>query len=119
MLPTHPLMPSPPSFQVELTCRVAVLLLRLHHAQLVATPSARPMLVRLRRRLRGGVQGLKDVLGFNLAALQHLQRMVKERSSVSNDEDGFFFNSSSSGGAKASKPGVLGGKSKRGGGAKR
>ena len=27
-------------------------------------------------------QGLKDVLGFNVAAMQHLQRLVRERRGV-------------------------------------
>eukprot|EP00798_Chlamydomonas_sp_ICE-L_P003606 gene3606-13690_t len=75
--------------QIELTCRVAVLLLRLHHSQLVSTPSARPMLQQLRRRLRTGVQGLKNTLGFNLAALTHLQRLNLEKSNVT-DPDNYF-----------------------------
>lgn len=65
--------------QVELCCRVSTLLVRLHHPQLVATPSARPALVQLQLLLRQRVQGLKDTMGFNLAALQHLKRSVKER----------------------------------------
>ena len=65
--------------QTELCCRVSALLLRLHHPQLVATPSARPALIQLQMLLRQRVQGLKDTMGFNLAALQHLTRSVKER----------------------------------------
>lgn len=65
--------------QVELLCRVATLLLRLHMQQLSATPGARPVLTALQGLLRGRVQGLKDTLGFNLAALEHLQRRVRER----------------------------------------
>jgi U3 small nucleolar RNA-associated protein 12 len=42
--------------QAELACRVAVLLLRLHHAQFVATPGARHVLVKLQRRLRTAMQ---------------------------------------------------------------
>lgn len=72
--------------QVELTCRVAVMLLRLHHAQLVSTPSARHTLVLLHKRLRPAVQKLKDTLGFNLAALRHLQRSAKEDAGI-NDAD--------------------------------
>lgn len=59
---------------VELCCRAAALLLRLHHAQLVATPAARGALTALQARLRGAAQGLKDTLGFNVAALRHLRR---------------------------------------------
>jgi U3 small nucleolar RNA-associated protein 12 len=64
--------------QVELSCRVAVLLLRLHHAQLMATPGARGTLVQLHTRLRSALQRERDVLGFNVAALRHLTRAAKE-----------------------------------------
>ena len=77
--------------QVELCCRVSTLLVRLHHPQLVATPSARPALIQLQTLLRTRVQGLKDTMGFNLAALQHLKRSVKENQAgltVSLDDSG-------------------------------
>lgn len=64
--------------QVELACRVAVLLVRLHHKQIVATPSARPVLVRVRGLMQTALQKKKDVMGFNLAAIRHLQRLVLE-----------------------------------------
>lgn len=67
---------------VELSCRTATLLLRLHHAQLVAAPSARPALVALQQRLRPAVRQLKDALGFNMAGLRHLQRAAREASAV-------------------------------------
>ena len=65
--------------QVELVSRAATLLVRLHHTQLVATPAARAPLLRLRKRLRGRTQQLKDRMGFNLAALAHLQRSLKQQ----------------------------------------
>ena len=65
--------------QIELCCRVSTLLVRLHHPQLVATPSARQTLIQLQMLLRNRVQGLKDTMGFNLAALQHLKCSAKER----------------------------------------
>ena len=75
--------------QTELCCRVSTLLVRLHHPQLVATPSARPTLIQLQTLLRQRVQGLKDTMGFNLAALQHLKRSVKERKAgLSLEQDG-------------------------------
>lgn len=59
--------------------RTAALLVRLHHAQLVATPAARAPLIQLQQWLRTRTQSLKDVMGFNMAALSHLQRSLKER----------------------------------------
>jgi hypothetical protein len=61
---------------------VATLLLRLHHAQLTATPSARQTLVELHTRMRTALQGLKDTFGFNIAALRFLQREAKEAAGV-------------------------------------
>lgn len=71
---------------VELVARVAVLLLRLHHSQLVSTPSARPALLALRDKLGPSVRGVKDNLGFNLAALGHVLRAAKERAGVMDEE---------------------------------
>jgi len=68
--------------QVELCCSAASLLLRLHHSQLVATPSARQTLLDLHKHLRRAMQGLKDTLGFNIAALRHLMRSAKDASGV-------------------------------------
>lgn len=62
--------------QIELSCRAAILLLRLHQSQLVATTSARPTLLAVQEELRPKVQGLRSALGFNLAALGHVQRML-------------------------------------------
>lgn len=68
--------------QVELTVRVALLLLKMHHAQLAATPSARQLLVNLQVQLRRRIQAFKNVMGFNMAGLRHLQQVAKERTAV-------------------------------------
>lgn len=65
--------------QVELLCRVATLLLRVHMQQLMATPSARPVLTELQGLLRSRVQSLKDGMGFNLAAIEHLRRVIADQ----------------------------------------
>lgn len=59
--------------------RVAVLLLKIHHAQLAATPSCRGVLTSLRTLLRGRLQSFKNVMGFNIAAVRHLQHQLHER----------------------------------------
>ncbi len=58
---------------------MATLLLRLHMQQLMGTPAARPLLLDLQQLLHARVQELKDVMGFNLAAMNHLQRGLRER----------------------------------------
>ena len=74
------------TLQVEMTSRVASLVLRLHHAQLCSTAAARPVLLQLQRLLRPALQGLKNTLGFNVAGLQHLQRLAAEQAGVGQHE---------------------------------
>ncbi|GLJ48096.1 hypothetical protein SUGI_1015470 [Cryptomeria japonica] len=66
--------------KVELVCRIATLLLQIHHQQLVSTPAARSVLTTLQGILRSRVKGCKDVLGFNLAAMDHLKQLMAARS---------------------------------------
>lgn len=61
---------------------MATLLLRIHHSQLVATPGARHVLVRLHKRLRPALQNLKDTMGLNLAALKYIQRAQRDNSGM-------------------------------------
>ncbi|KAG6555190.1 hypothetical protein Mapa_003229 [Marchantia paleacea] len=68
--------------QVELVCRVAVLLSQIHHQQLASTGAARPTLTSLHPVLKEGVQLLKDTIGFNLAAMGHLQRLLTARADM-------------------------------------
>ncbi|KAK9811924.1 hypothetical protein WJX72_012560 [[Myrmecia] bisecta] len=64
--------------KLELLCRVTVLLMHIHHHQLVATAAARPVLITLQSRLRNHIKAFKDLIGFNLAALGHLQHMLQD-----------------------------------------
>ncbi|XP_024364353.1 uncharacterized protein [Physcomitrium patens] len=66
--------------QVELACRVVVMLVRIHHSQLTATSSARATLTGLHPVIHGGVQKLKDVLGYNSAGMALVQSMLAMRS---------------------------------------
>ncbi|MCO5568312.1 hypothetical protein L7F22_022011 [Adiantum nelumboides] len=66
--------------QVELVCRVAILLLQLHHSQLVATVSCRSVLTSLHEVFQDGVKKLKDTIGFNIAAMGQLQELLSSRS---------------------------------------
>lgn len=72
----------------ELLCRVATLLLRVHMQQLMATPSARSVLIELKYSLRDRIEGFKDCIGYNLAAMGHLQRIAKEQAVVVSSDNG-------------------------------
>ncbi|CAH9137341.1 unnamed protein product [Cuscuta epithymum] len=66
--------------KVELVCRMTTVLLQLHHNQLVATVSARPLLSLLQDVIPTRIQECKDTLGFNLAAMDHLKQMMALKS---------------------------------------
>lgn len=67
----------------ELVCRCVCLLLRIHHGQLVAGGSMSPALIRqLQQRVHGQVTRLRDMTGFNMAALQFIQQQLAERDQV-------------------------------------
>jgi U3 small nucleolar RNA-associated protein 12 len=59
---------------VELLARVCILLCRVHLQQLMATPAARSTLFELRRLLQTQLNSIKDVWGYNAAALEFLKR---------------------------------------------
>lgn len=66
--------------KVELVCRIATILVQWHHHQLVSTVTARPLLTHLKEILHARVKECKDTLGFNLAAMDHLQELMAQRS---------------------------------------
>ncbi|KAG2406100.1 uncharacterized protein HKW66_Vig0053550 [Vigna angularis] len=68
------------SDKVELVCRVGTLLLQTHYNQLLATPAARPILTVFSDIFYERVKGWKDIFGFNLAAMDHIQQLMASRS---------------------------------------
>ncbi|KAG5043813.1 hypothetical protein JHK87_007728 [Glycine soja] len=68
------------SDKVELVCRIGTLLLQTHYNQLLATPAARPILTVFSDIFYERVKGWKDIFGFNLAAMDHIQQMMASRS---------------------------------------
>lgn len=68
--------------QVELSCRVAVLLVRLHHRQIVATPSVRTTIAEVKELLHKQIKRKKDVMGFNLAGVCQMLAIVRKQKNV-------------------------------------
>ncbi|KAK7337130.1 hypothetical protein VNO77_17690 [Canavalia gladiata] len=68
------------SDKVELVCRIGTLLLQTHYNQLLTTPAARPILTVFSDIFYEKVKGWKDIFGFNLAAMDHIQQMMASRS---------------------------------------
>lgn len=66
-------------WNVPLTCRILFFMLKTHHRQIVASKSMRPMLDGIREHLRRALQGQKDEMGFNLAALKFVGKQLREK----------------------------------------
>ncbi|KJA29958.1 hypothetical protein HYPSUDRAFT_31997 [Hypholoma sublateritium FD-334 SS-4] len=61
-------------WNITLVSRIIFFLLKTHHHQIVANRIMRTTLIPLRKHLRSTLQQQKDVIGYNLAALQFIRR---------------------------------------------
>ncbi|KAL8734167.1 MAG: hypothetical protein Q9166_001652 [cf. Caloplaca sp. 2 TL-2023] len=68
-------------WNIPLTCRVLFFMLKIHHKQIVASKTMRPMLDVIRQHLRRALQKQKDEMGFNLAALNFVAARMNEKGS--------------------------------------
>ncbi|KAL8819678.1 MAG: hypothetical protein Q9191_007682 [Dirinaria sp. TL-2023a] len=79
-------------WNMPLTCRVLVFVLKTHHRQIVASRELRIVLEGVRGGLRRSLKEQKDLMGFNLAALRVVGRRIEEREVargvVGEDEEG-------------------------------
>lgn len=64
-------------WDMPLTTRVLVFLLKTHHKQIVASGEMRAVLTVVKDNVRMRLQGQKDLLGFNLAALRVVEGRVR------------------------------------------
>ncbi|KAJ7283753.1 WD-repeat-containing protein [Mycena rebaudengoi] len=61
-------------WNITLVSRIIFFLLKTHHHQIVANRVMRTALIPLRKHLRSALQRQKEVIGYNLAALQYIRR---------------------------------------------
>ena len=73
-------------WHVSLACRVLFFMLKTHQKQIVASRELKGLLETMRVDLRNTLGGLKDVLGFNHAALRFLQDQVRENGTTRLEE---------------------------------
>lgn len=66
------------SMNIPLTCRILFFMLKTHHKQLVASKNMKMMLDGIRQNLRQSLQGQKDQMGYNLAALRVVGTQIQE-----------------------------------------
>jgi U3 small nucleolar RNA-associated protein 12 len=67
------------SINVPLAFRILSFMLKIHHRQIVASKTMRPMLDGIRVNLRQSLKRQKNEIGFNLAALRVIGARVKDR----------------------------------------
>mmetsp|Transcript_19549 Transcript_19549/g.51796 ORF Transcript_19549/g.51796 Transcript_19549/m.51796 type:complete len:937 (+) Transcript_19549:51-2861(+) len=65
---------------LETPCQAALITAYVHHNELAATPSARPLLLRLRQHMRQLLQAQKDRIGLSTAGFSHIRRVIKNSS---------------------------------------
>lgn len=65
-------------WDVELSCRCLLFLLRVHHGQITSNQMLIPVIDRLRKVTIEKVTNLRDCVGFNLAGLQFLQQEIEQ-----------------------------------------
>lgn len=68
--------------EVELVCRCLFFLLRVHFGQISSNQMLLPVIDDLRSNTISKVQEIRDLLGFNSAGLQFLQREIESREDV-------------------------------------
>ena len=59
---------------VERCCRAALFLLRVHHNRIASTKRLVPVIESLRCHAPTRCEEMRDLIGFNIAGLRHLQR---------------------------------------------
>ncbi|KAG6813504.1 hypothetical protein H0H92_010529 [Tricholoma furcatifolium] len=74
---------------IPLVSQIIFFLLKTHHHQIVTNRVMRTVLISLRKHLRAALQRQKDILGYNLAALQYIRRRSDaDRTAQFYEEDG-------------------------------
>ncbi|KAI1001417.1 putative WD repeat-containing protein [Podosphaera aphanis] len=66
------------SMNIPLTCRILFFMLKIHHRQIVASKTLKPLLDRIRGNLRHVLNRQKSEIGFNIAALKVISAKVKD-----------------------------------------
>ncbi|KAF2084004.1 WD40 repeat-like protein [Saccharata proteae CBS 121410] len=75
-------------WNMPLACRVLFFMLKTHNRQLVASKEMKVMMEGIREDLRNSLQGIKDTMGFNIAALR-LEDVEEGKEEVSRKKRAF------------------------------
>ncbi|XP_069744504.1 WD repeat-containing protein 3 [Narcine bancroftii] len=70
------------SLEVELVCRCLFFLVKIHFGQITSNQMLLTVIDSLRKNTIGKINEMKDLIGFNLAGLQFLQREMEDKEEV-------------------------------------
>ncbi|KAB0792110.1 hypothetical protein PPYR_14071 [Photinus pyralis] len=70
------------NYQNELVCKIAMFLLKIHHAPIVANHALLSNLRQLNKLAMVKVEELRDMVGYNLYGLQLMQKEIEDRESI-------------------------------------
>jgi len=68
---------------VELSCRCIFFLLKIHHGRITSNEMMVDVIDELRSNAKDAVNQLKDTIGFNLVALEHIKSHLEAREEIS------------------------------------
>ncbi|CAK9814890.1 WD repeat-containing protein 3 [Anthophora quadrimaculata] len=69
-------------YHTELIARLALCLVQVHHGPIVATQELLPVLETVKTLASKKVSELRDVIGFNLYGMMHMQRIIEEKEGI-------------------------------------
>uniref|UniRef100_F1KVA7 WD repeat-containing protein 3 n=1 Tax=Ascaris suum TaxID=6253 RepID=F1KVA7_ASCSU len=69
-------------YKAELACRVLVFLIKIHHNHVIQSEDMISVIDNLRQNVPRGIVELRDICGFNLAALRLFQKEIEDRNQV-------------------------------------
>ncbi|KXN83719.1 hypothetical protein AN958_00861 [Leucoagaricus sp. SymC.cos] len=76
-------------WNISLVSRIMFFILKVHHRQVVANRIMRTTLIPLRKHLRAALQRQKEMMGYNLAALQYMKRRSESERTAQFYEEGW------------------------------
>ncbi|KHN86286.1 WD repeat-containing protein 3 [Toxocara canis] len=69
-------------YKAELSCRVLLFLVKIHHNHIINSEDMVQVIDGLRQSVPRGIIELRDICGFNMAALRLFQKEIEERNQV-------------------------------------
>eukprot|EP00210_Caulerpa_lentillifera_P002927 g2794.t1 len=68
--------------QMEMLCKVTVMLIRLHLSQLASSPNARSVLIEIQANLRPHITHMKNTVGFNLEGIKFIRSLLPTKQDI-------------------------------------